>query len=294
MKKKIIALVLAFVMLSMQVFAKDWAGWNEDNLIRLYFHNSELQTQWAWTALSHYPLQGNERVLDFGSGDGKLSALISRMVPKGKVTGVDISKEMVAFASKMFPVYAYANLNFISSEDIDFSQNTFLEKFDLVTSFCVFHLIPNPVKVLKNIKETMKSKGKLILTFPIKANPELIQAASEEMAIRGLSFPVPTEESLQMRNPDTIRLILEQAGFDVEQLQVIDARDPFSSRNELVDWFEGTLSGNWNIPVEGRRQFFSDLADRYLQYRPEDKEDNFVYYSIKRVDLIASPKQMSE
>lgn len=58
----------------------------------------------------------------------------------------------------------------------------------------------------------------------------------------------------------------------------------------MTDWFEGTLTANWNIPREGRRKFFSDLTDRYLQYRPQDKDDDgFVYFTLKRVDLIASP-----
>jgi hypothetical protein len=58
----------------------------------------------------------------------------------------------------------------------------------------------------------------------------------------------------------------------------------------MIDWFEGTLAAGWNIPEEERRQFFTDMANRYLMYRPQDQdEDGFVYLLCDRIDLVASP-----
>jgi hypothetical protein len=60
----------------------------------------------------------------------------------------------------------------------------------------------------------------------------------------------------------------------------------------MIDWFEGTLAANWDIPSAGRRKFFSDLAERYLTYRPEERDDDgFVYFSLKRIDFMAIPKE---
>jgi trans-aconitate 2-methyltransferase len=206
MKKHCISIALVLISIANYAIGKDWVltnainGWNATDLVRLYFHNSDLQVQWAWQALSQYHFRGNEQVLDFGAGDGKLSALISTLVPEGKVVGVDISKEMIAFASKVFPACTYRNLNFIVAEDVDFGKEIICDrKFDLVTSFCVFHLIPNLVIVLTNIKEKMMPDAKLVLTFPIGGNPEFFKAASEEMATRGWVFPSPTQDSKQMR-----------------------------------------------------------------------------------------------
>lgn len=264
------------------------AGWNSRELVTLYFHNSEPQTQWAWQALSKYRFQGSERVLDFGSGDGKLSALMSFMVPQGSVTGVDISKEMTLYASQMFPKYAYSNLFFTQSGDVDFANATFPEKFDLVTSFCVFHLVPHSRTVIKEIKAKMKAGACFVATLPIQAARAFYQAASEEMTMRGWSFPAATEESVQMRNPEKIREILVEAGFRVLSLDVVPIRNAFASKEELIDWLEGTLTANWNIPKQDRRQFFTDTANRYLEYMPEDiGNDGVVYFTITRVDFVA-------
>lgn len=293
MKTKILCFFLFF---SSILCGQDWAlqdptlGWNKRQLVALYFHNSELQTQGAWGALSNYRFHGTERILDFGTGDGKIAALISRMV-SNKVHGVDISKEMIFYASKMFPIRDYKNLEF-SLSSIDFSDMFFPEKFDVVTSFYVFHLLPNPSKILSNIKNHMQPHGKLIITFPIGKNFEFYRAASEEMALRGWDFPAATEESQQMRDPEKIQQILKDAGFDVEYFQVREERSPFNSKEELVDWFEGTCTANWNIPSEEQRDFFSGLTDRLLTYRPQDQdEDGFVYFYLKYVDIIATPKK---
>jgi|GEM_PF-1695275 len=265
-------------------------GWNSKELIVLYFHNSELQTQWAWEALSHYSFQDNEHVLDFGAGDGKLSALISFMVPKGSVCGIDISEEMMHFALKMFPSSIYKNLNFFPTHNLDLKEISFPSKFDLITSFCVFHLVPQPKKVLEEMKLHMHPNSKLVATFPIGGNPDFFKAASEEMAKRGWNFPAPTDGTKAMRDPNKARQLFADAGFHLDYFQVIDTRTPFSTKKEMVDWFEGTLSANWDIPSEGRRDFFSDLADRYLIYRPQDiGEDGFVYFSLKKIDLVATP-----
>ncbi len=287
--------ILLVLLLCTSLCGEDWSlkdkdlGWNSRELVNLYFHNSELQTQWAWEALSHYHVKGNETILDFGSGDGKLSALLSFMAPKGNVVGVDLSSEMVSYATKMFP---YKNLLFQESADIDFSQVTFPEKFDLVTAFCVFHLIPNPSTVLTNINAEMKPGGHLVMTLPIGKNPDFFRAVSDEMSARGWQMPAPTSGSLQMRDSQQMHQVVSDAGFDVTHFEVVESRFPFSSKAEMIDWFEGTLAANWNIPKEDRREFCCSLANRYLTIRPDEVDpDGFVYFSLKRIDLVATSRK---
>jgi len=57
--------------------------------------------------LARLTLQGDERVLDVGCGDGKVTAEVAARVPRGSVLGVDPSRDMIAFASshglKLYP-----------------------------------------------------------------------------------------------------------------------------------------------------------------------------------------------
>ena len=53
--------------------------------------------------LSAVDLRGDEAVLDIGCGDGAVSAFIAGLVPRGSVTGIDTSPDMIARATKRFP-----------------------------------------------------------------------------------------------------------------------------------------------------------------------------------------------
>src|SRR6185295_10322256 len=67
-----------------------------------YHRHSGLQKAMAEEQLSLLTFGGDERVLDVGCGDGKITAAIAARVPHGSVLGVDPSRDMVAFASSHF------------------------------------------------------------------------------------------------------------------------------------------------------------------------------------------------
>jgi trans-aconitate methyltransferase len=50
-----------------------------------YANFSAEQQKWAEELLSKLALKGNERVLDIGCGDGKITAGIAQLLPEGSV-----------------------------------------------------------------------------------------------------------------------------------------------------------------------------------------------------------------
>jgi trans-aconitate 2-methyltransferase len=77
-----------------------------------YAKVSALQQKMAAEALSLIHLEGTERVLDVGCGNGKITAEIAARVPEGSVLGVDVSEEMITFASSHFGPTIRPNLRF--------------------------------------------------------------------------------------------------------------------------------------------------------------------------------------
>ncbi len=71
-----------------------------------------MQQTWARELIAKLKLRGDEHILDVGCGDGKVTAEIARAVPRGSVTGVDASPQMIAFAQKTFPAKKFPNLKF--------------------------------------------------------------------------------------------------------------------------------------------------------------------------------------
>src|SRR5687767_8216782 len=60
-----------------------------------YAANSAAQLAWARELITKLKLRGDERVLDVGCGDGKVTAEIAQALPRGEITGVDSSAEMI-------------------------------------------------------------------------------------------------------------------------------------------------------------------------------------------------------
>ena len=56
----------------------------------------------AQEVLALLDLNGSERILDVGCGEGKITAEIASRVPRGSVVGVDPSHDMIGFATKHF------------------------------------------------------------------------------------------------------------------------------------------------------------------------------------------------
>jgi trans-aconitate methyltransferase len=98
--------------------AKKNVRWNAAD----YAANSAAQQIWARELIAQLNLRGDEHILDVGCGDGKVTAELAHAVPKGSVTGIDASPEMIRFARKSFPPGKHPNLEFqvVDAREITF------------------------------------------------------------------------------------------------------------------------------------------------------------------------------
>src|SRR5258708_4895262 len=110
----------------------------------------------AEEVLSLLKLEGSERILDIGCGNGKTTAEIAARVPLGSVTGVDASAEMVAFAKDHW-TSAHPNLQFAVA---DARKLPFEHEFDLIASFNALHWIPDQALPLQGIHAALRPEGK--------------------------------------------------------------------------------------------------------------------------------------
>ena len=135
--------------------------WNPND----YQQHSSQQQKWAKEVLPRLHLKGNERILDIGCGDGKITAEVARHVPQGSVVGLDASAEMIDFADKQYSTIS--NLRF---EQGDAQSLAFDGQFDWVISFACLHWVIDHRPVLRGICRALRPGGRILLQFGGKGN----------------------------------------------------------------------------------------------------------------------------
>ena len=127
-----------------------------------YNRVSALQQWLAEKSLLGLWLDGDERVLDLGCGDGKVTLEIARRLPRGSVMGVDASQGMIAFAARTFPAATHPNLAFRVA---DAARLPFADQFDLVVSFNCLHWVRDQAAALRGIRTALVASGRTHLRF---------------------------------------------------------------------------------------------------------------------------------
>ena len=130
---------------------------------RRYERASAHQKEWGTKLIAELGLQGTERVLDLGCGDGTLTAQIADLLPRGTVVGIDASQGMIAAASPK----ARANLRFLL---MDINDLDFAGQFDVVFSNATLHWVRDHERLLRNVCGILSDGGRIRFNFAGEGN----------------------------------------------------------------------------------------------------------------------------
>ncbi|MFB3786795.1 MAG: methyltransferase domain-containing protein [bacterium] len=146
-----------------------------------YARASSHQKEWGGRIIHELHLRGDESVLDLGSGDGALTRLLASLVPRGRVLGIDSSRNMINTADR----WKGQNWRFML---MDINQLRLPEQFDLIFSNATLHWIHDHHRILRRVYEHLRDGGTIRFNFAGEGNcGTFIRIVQEIMRERGFS-----------------------------------------------------------------------------------------------------------
>ena len=266
-----------------------------------YAANSTVQHAWARELIAKLHLRGDEHILDVGCGDGKVTAGLARAVPRGSVTGVDASVEMIAFAKNTFPAKKISNLKFqiADAREIEAgisvgvqasacSPNTLKRElqragsetgapFDLVFSNSALHWVDDHEKFLRGAAAVLKPGGRLAVSCGGKGNAhDVFLALRPEMRLKRWrdyfrKMPMP----YFFYAPGDYEKWLPQFGFKKRAMKLVPKDVTYDGAKGFATWLNTTwIPYVQRVPENLRAEFIAAVTQRYLARHLPDAGGN--------------------
>lgn len=125
-------------------------------LLRSWHIRKELK---AWEKTT----EGDQIILDAGSGFGQYDYYIAKKHPNWKITGVDVKQEQIDDCNNFFSKIGLKNTNF---EFCDLTKLSAKEKYNMILCVDVMEHIEEDELVLSNYYNALKPGGMLLISTP--------------------------------------------------------------------------------------------------------------------------------
>ncbi len=165
-------------------------------------------------------LQGNEDVLELGSGPGYLSTEIAKVLKNGMITGIDISENMIELAKCRVKENGLENAQFFVGDVMDLK---FEDKyFDICVTSYLIHWLTDIKHFFKEVHRVLKEGGKLGIISPSQEWYHEIQKAFRNIIEKYKRY-IPKDSprelvGLRIYSENELREILAETGFKVHKL----------------------------------------------------------------------------
>lgn len=257
-------------------------GYSQEEQERL-IHQAKFLEDFVYRGVDYSKVK---TLLEVGSGVGAQTEILLRRFPHLKITCVDISKEQIELARqrlKSFIEKGQVEIFQANAEKLDFLKN---EAFDAAFLCWFLEHVPDPVKVLREVKLKIVKGGQITLTevnnsslFVNPYSPNILKYWYEfndyQWSIRGHPFV-----GLQLGN------MLDGLGYSSVGLEFrpmhFDHRDPTAKMENLEYFFNIFKSANDGLVRKGR--VHHEMIDKVKEEFDLAKRDSHgvFYYSFVR------------
>jgi trans-aconitate 2-methyltransferase len=243
------------------------------------------QKEWGNKIIAELVLNGSERILDLGCGDGTLTRLLAERVPDGFVMGIDSSKGMIEIAKGLESKNTSFQLLRINEMD-------FANEFDVIFSNATLHWIIDHKNLLKRSYKALKKHGYIRFNFAGDGNcstfNNVIKQVMEYEAYREFfkSFQWPW----YMPSLDDYKRLVDSSNFTETKVWEENADRYFPTKNEMIAWIDQpSLVPFIRLVNDSKKQQFRDEVVRQI-LKIALQSDGHCFETFRRINVYAKKK----
>jgi trans-aconitate 2-methyltransferase len=147
---------------------RDWDGATYDRI-------SAPQTAWGREVLDRLPLEGEETVLDAGCGSGRVTELLLKRLPRGRVIALDASPSMARAARERLG-------DRVDVRVMDLLDLALEQPVDAILSTATFHWIADHERLFARLHDTLRAGGRLIAQCGGEGNVRRTREAAQAVS----------------------------------------------------------------------------------------------------------------
>jgi trans-aconitate 2-methyltransferase len=247
-----------------------------------YRKASTHQKEWGNKIIAELELEGNERILDLGCGDGTLTRELADRVPEGYVLGIDSSKGMIDAAKEL----EEKNLKFQLCSIADIS---FKNEFDLIFSNATLHWVPDHQKLLNDCRKALHARGVIRFNFAGDGNcSTFFQVVKQVMGLDEFRNDFSTFRwPWYMPTIDEYRKQVEGSNYSEINVWEENADRFFQNQEEMIAWIDQpSLVSFMKCLDDGKKQHFrQQVIDSMLKIAL--RSDGRCFETFRRINVLA-------
>jgi trans-aconitate 2-methyltransferase len=209
-------------------------------------------------------LRGDEVVVDAGCGTGRVTELLLRHLPRGRVIAVDASGSMAEAVRRRF-----AGDERVRVEHSDILELEVEEPVDVIFSTATFHWILDHERLFGCLAQLLRPGGKLAVQCGGKGNIVRTLAATERVMgeERFRDAFAGWEENWNFADAETTKVRLEAAGFEEVETWLHEENTEFASVGELARFLKTVVLKHHlaSLPEGERDPFAAAVAGRLAE-----------------------------
>ncbi len=249
---------------------------------RKYEKASEHQKEWGARLIAELKLQGTERALDLGCGDGTITARIADLLPDGEVIGIDASHGMIDAALPK----TRGNLRFIlmDIDDLDFAG-----QYDVVFSNAALHWVKDHKRLLHNVRVALRSDGRLRFNFAADGNcSSFFDITREAMSSKKFtSYFSGFKWPWYMPPVDEYSSLVKSSGLREARIWGENADRLFSDADAMIRWIDqpSLVPFLAYIPEQQKTPFRDYVVGRMIE--ESEQADGRCFVPFRRINVAA-------